>query len=177
MRWAMKKGRRAYVVDVAGLTRAGHRGTFFTTPEILMEAKGEIFKAFVDAKVDSREIAVREAKKEYLEKAVSEATRTGDIRVLSKADISLLALFLELSESMKEVVLLTDDFALQNIVHSLGLKARRIVGREIRDLILWRVYCSACGKAFPKDHRGSSCPDCGSPIKRRAISTSRKTRQ
>lgn len=164
----MKGKGKLYVVDVAGLTLKIKDGALYTTPEILEEAKGEIKEAVIQARVEGGELVIREADHLFVERARAEADRTGDRRVLSDADISLLALFLDLSDR-EETVLLTDDYALQNIALSLGLEVKSIVGRRIRDVLIWRVYCPICRREFSSNYGGDKCPDCGSILSRRAV--------
>jgi UPF0271 protein len=165
--------RKRLVVDVAGLMRADERHLYYTTPEILEEVREGFSKAVIEEKVRRGEILVKRARNPYLKRAVSIAEKTGDKGVLSRSDLSLLALSLELSQEEGDVILKTDDYALQNIALTLGLQVETILGGRVRERIRWRTYCKECGSFFPGKEVGETCPECSSPLTRKAISKAR----
>ncbi len=97
-------------------------------------------------------LAVREPREEDQVRVEAAAVRTGDAGVLSATDRDILALALELS-----AVLVTDDFAVQNVAHRLGIETQSIQQRPAR-AIRWRYRCSGCGRYWRV---------CGAPIKRK----------
>lgn len=97
----------------------------------------------------------------FLEKVLKEAAATRDNAVLSETDAKVLAKALEYKES---AVLLTDDFAVQNVAVRLGISVRPAEQEMIRDRIIWQVRCTGCGRYFTD---GDVCPVCGSPMKRK----------
>ena len=97
----------------------------------------------------------------FLEKVLKEAAATRDNDVLSETDAKVLAKALEYKES---AVLLTDDFAVQNVAVRLGISVRPAEQEMIRDRIIWQVRCTGCGRYFTD---GDVCPVCGSPMKRK----------
>ncbi|MBO4302322.1 NOB1 family endonuclease [Methanosarcinaceae archaeon] len=97
----------------------------------------------------------------FLEKVLKEAAATRDNDVLSETDAKVLAKALEYKES---AVLLTDDFAVQNVAVRLGISVRPAEQEMIRDRIIWQVRCTGCGRYFTD---GDFCPVCGSPMKRK----------
>ncbi|MFQ5710183.1 MAG: NOB1 family endonuclease [Candidatus Geothermarchaeales archaeon] len=166
----MRRKEKNYVVDVAGLTLHIRGGSLYTTPQIIGEVRESLREALIRSRVEGRAIIIREAEPKYVKRALAEADKMGDRRVLSEADVSLLALFLEMCDQGEGPVLLTDDYALQNIASSLGLEVQTIVGRKIREIIIWKVYCPLCNKSFSPDFRGDRCPECLTPLTRKAIS-------
>lgn len=93
-----------------------------------------------------------------LKAARQAAAETGDIAVLSQADLEVLALALE-----HGAALATDDYALQNVALHLGLKIEP-VGQPVIKRKLRRVQrCRACGRAL----EGDACPDCGTESMKR----------
>ncbi|MDN7012026.1 nucleotide-binding protein [Methanoculleus sp. FWC-SCC3] len=103
-------------------------------------------------------LRVREPREEDLARVDAAALRTGDSGVLSGTDRDILALALELS-----AVLVTDDFAIQNVAHRLGVETRSIRQRPARQ-IRWRYRCSGCGRYWKEP---GDCAICGAPIKRK----------
>jgi UPF0271 protein len=92
-----------------------------------------------------------------LERVRKAMRESGDADVLSSADLGLLALALDTGG-----IVVTDDFALQNVAHHLHITVLPIYQRRARART-WRYRCTGCG------HYGEgpgSCPICGSPMKR-----------
>ncbi len=88
----------------------------------------------------------------------SAASETGDLRVLSIADLEVLAKALEY-----EAALATDDYALQNVALHLGLKIEPIGQPRIKRKLKHVQRCQGCGKSF----EGEACPDCGTPARKK----------
>ena len=88
------------------------------------------------------------------------AERTGDADVLSETDVSLLAAALEL-----DGVLVTDDYAVQNVADALGLAVDAVSKAGITERRDWRFQCDGCGREF--DERRERCPVCGSSLSRK----------
>lgn len=86
------------------------------------------------------------------------AEKSGDLDVLSRADLEVLALALE-----KGWKVATSDFAVQNVAGELGLEVVP-VGKAIRKRIEWVWYCPACGR---KADRKGVCEVCGTELKRK----------
>ncbi|MCQ1535424.1 NOB1 family endonuclease [Methanosarcina sp. KYL-1] len=89
------------------------------------------------------------------------AEHTRDVEELSKTDIEILAKALEHRDT---AVLLTDDYAVQNVAVQLGIQVKPIAQKKIRDLIIWQKQCIGCKKTFEK---GEVCPICGSALKKK----------
>ena len=88
------------------------------------------------------------------------AKKTGDIEYLSPADIEILALAFHL----KNAILLTDDYAIQNVADELRIKWKGVLEEGIKEKIYWGYRCASCGRFLKKKH--ASCPFCGGNVKR-----------
>jgi len=98
-----------------------------------------------------------------VEDAKRAAEGTGDLTSLSKADISIIALALE----VKPCRVSTDDFRVQNVLLSLGIPydpAGEIGQRTIGEKWSWTWRCKGCGRYFQEENQ--DCPICGSPIRK-----------
>lgn len=96
--------------------------------------------------------------------ATIEAERTGDLDLLSEADISIISLAMELRDAM----VLTDDFRIQNVLMSAGLSfspAGEIGEMRIEEKWEWTYRCRGCGRYYD-DPPGDLCEICGSGIKK-----------
>lgn len=87
--------------------------------------------------------------------------KTGDFNQLSKQDISVIALCLQMNGEI-----ITDDFAISNVAKNLKLKVSPLMTSGINDVGNWIHYCPGCRKNFES---GSECPLCGTQLKRKLI--------
>ncbi|MCD6331609.1 MAG: NOB1 family endonuclease [Thermoplasmata archaeon] len=95
-----------------------------------------------------------------IEEVKKAAEKTGDIASLSPADIEVLALAFHLKDS----ILLTDDYAMQNVAKELEIKWKGILEEGIKEKIYWMHRCASCGRFFKKKYE--TCPFCGGKVKK-----------
>ncbi len=128
-----------------------------TTPSVVGELADIHAKCRFEA-LAATGLFIREPREEDLARVDAAALHTGDAGVLSATDRDILALALELS-----AVLVTDDFAVQNVAHRLGIETRSIRQRPAR-AIRWRYRCSGCGRYWREP---GECRVCGAPVRRK----------
>ncbi len=102
---------------------------------------------------------------EYKDTVRSASISTGDDSVLSNTDIDILAKALELSKR-SDVILITDDYAVQNVAAILDIKYQPAATSGITKKIRWELRCTGCGSVA---RSGTECPICASKIKRYRI--------
>jgi len=141
----------------------------YTTEEVIQEvSRNRFVQLKIDAYILQGSLKVLIPPSEYLSKVSLATADTADLKVLSKTDLSIIALALYLKENMdKELVLITDDYSLQNIAYVLGIKFKSMTVKGITKEIKWMIYCPACGKVV-KDSKMSICPICGHQLRRKA---------
>jgi UPF0271 protein len=132
-------------------------GPAWTTPSVVEEL-GDLHARCRFEVLAATGLRVREPREEDRVRVEAAALATGDTGVLSGTDRDILALALELS-----AVIVTDDFAVQNVAHRLGIETRSIRQRPAR-AIRWRYRCSGCGRYWREP---GDCPVCGAAIKRK----------
>lgn len=132
-------------------------GTLFTVPSVLGEVKDAVSRCRVERRV-AEGLVTREADPAHRTKVLDQASRTGDRTRLSPTDIDVLALALELHAPVY-----TDDFALENVAHALGIRIIALREREARP-IRWKFRCSGCGRYARAE---GECPVCGAAVKRK----------
>ncbi|MBN1539758.1 MAG: hypothetical protein JW939_06400 [Candidatus Thermoplasmatota archaeon] len=97
-------------------------------------------------------------------KAEEAAAATGDIGNLSSADISVIALAMELEDAS----VVTDDFRVQNVLSSVGIAfepAGEIGEKKIQTVWKWTYRCRGCGRYFKEPQKMDECPVCGSNVR------------
>jgi len=110
--------------------------------------------------VETKRLEILDPKQEYITKVLSSAKEIGDFQNLSKGDISVIALCLQLGGE-----LVTDDFAISNTAKRLNLIVIPIMTKGIDKVKDWVYFCSGCEKIFSKITR---CPICGSKLNRKS---------
>jgi UPF0271 protein len=114
----------------------------------------------IEALLDAGSLQVIDPNKNSVEKARATAKKTGDYQKLSQADLSIIALALQL-----ETTLLTDDYAVANVAAALKIPVESSSSKGIKETRKWIAYCSACGKAFGPN--AIECPLCGNKLRRK----------
>ncbi len=110
--------------------------------------------------VDTKRLEILDPEQEYITKVLAKAKEVGDFQNLSKGDISVIALCLQI-----EGELITDDYAISNTAKQLNLKVIPIMTKGITEIKDWVYFCPGCEKIFSKISR---CPICGSNLSRRS---------
>lgn len=101
---------------------------------------------------------------EALDIVATAGKETGDYDRLSSADREILALAVDISKDhAKEAVILTDDYSIQNVAHTLGLKFQSFMQKGIAKKFKWMYQCQGCGKKFKGNI--NTCPICGTETK------------
>ncbi|MEM0505803.1 MAG: nucleotide-binding protein, partial [Thermosphaera sp.] len=91
-------------------------------------------------------------------------SRIGEVSKLSKTDVEIAALALELRNSSKTIVF-TDDYSLQNLLLHLKIGFRPVKTRGITEERVYVEKCPVCGYV-PGEPGEKTCPLCGGEIKR-----------
>ena len=135
---------------------------FYTTSLIFDEIK-HIKKnhGAIDILLATNRLKIQDPSSEFIDIAIEESKKTGDFNQLSKQDVSLIALCLQLKGE-----LITDDFAISNLAKNLDIKVSPLMTSGIKDVGIWIFYCPGCRKNCDS---GSECPSCGSILKRKLI--------
>ncbi len=97
------------------------------------------------------------------DRAMDAARTTGDLPKLSEADLSVIALALE----RQTVIVVTDDFAVQNVLSFLHIRftgGGELGDRTIRETRILKPRCRGCGR-FYTDMAMKECPICGSEVR------------
>ncbi len=135
---------------------------FFTTSLIFDEIK-HIKKNHdaIGTLMETKRLKISDPDAEFVDKIKAASKKTGDFNQLSKQDISVIALCLQMNGEI-----ITDDFAISNVAKNLNLKVSPLMTSGINDVGNWIHYCPGCKKNFES---GSECPLCGTRLKIKLI--------
>ena len=114
--------------------------------------------------LETNRLKIREPDLQSMQSAITASKETGDYQQLSKQDISIIALCIEMKGEI-----ISDDFAISNVARNLGLKISPIMTGGIEDVGKWVHYCPGCRTNHTN---GKECPMCGTPLKRKLLKES-----
>ena len=144
----------------AGVPYTNTTENLVTTPDVISEVSNERTRTLIALS----KINVLQGTPQNLKTVQEAARKTGDSS-MSKADLSVLALCLNLQEEGHEAILLSDDFAVENVASRLGIKARPLMTNGIKTASEWVFFCPACGKKYSKQR--ADCLVCGTKLEKR----------
>lgn len=163
---------------VAGFDPFSVKEELYVTPMV----KEEFFKSSLSltrlkTAIESGRIKVKSPKQEFLDTVKEVATVIGDKHVLSETDLQILALALNLKTEGFDVVIVTDDYSIQNVASKMSIQFASLTTFGIRRLFEWVRYCPACHKRFPKDYKFKNCDICNTELKRKPALKNKKSRK
>ena len=151
----------------------------YTTPQVIEEI--EVFKYKsknrtilnrILVAVETGKLIVKSPIEKYYHRVEEEAKLTGDFMTLSKADIGVVALAIELKEvKIDDVIIYTNDYSIENLCLHLNLTFQPFYKAGIKKKYYFEMYCPYCHKIYDSSHLNKFCNECGSKLKRRALSS------
>ncbi|MEK6986267.1 MAG: nucleotide-binding protein [Candidatus Thermoplasmatota archaeon] len=112
-------------------------------------------------------LQIRSASSEAQDRVEETALAAGNLARLSAADLSLLALALELPGTI-----VTDDHTMLDVALRLRIPTRTVNSSGIAATLNFRPRCSGCGRWFDAMPKREECTVCGSPVKDKPVKTS-----
>jgi len=159
---------KTYVLDASAFIYGMFPdGELMTPPKVYEEVKDEASRLKLEL---LKGLVVKEPDATSVERIKRAAEETGDIAKLSSPDIDLLALAAEEKASGKEVDILTDDYAVQNVARKMSLSIIPLHQKRIKYKIVWEKRCMGCNRTYKE---GDVCEFCGSPLKLKKRSVKR----
>ena len=105
------------------------------------------------------------------------SSRVGDAVVLSRVDIEVLALALDLKKNGLSPAIVSDDYAIQNVSETLGMEHASLATFGIAQKFDWIYYCPACFRRYTTEDADQTCRVCGTPLKRKVVRKGKATRK
>jgi len=134
--------------------------TMITSPLISNEFQpgGRVYRSFQF--LLEKGLCIQSPSSESVALIKKTAQETGDKEKLSPADIELLALARDVNkEPERKAIILTDDYAIQNIAKTLHIRYQGISQKGVTKKYNWRYRCPGCKKQFTEPMK--ICPICG----------------
>jgi UPF0271 protein len=147
--------------------------SYITTPLVIDEFRDVRSRHLMENALQQGLLRIVEPKKESTS-YVEEAVEGKGFSRLSKADISLIALALDLKKQGKQFLLLSDDYSIQNFCSLLKIPFEPVIRGKIGKEISFSLVCSGCGKLFPVNSKEKKCSVCGSFLRRKRQENSQK---
>lgn len=168
-------GRIAVILDTGALLAKYYRllprtgVDVFTTSLAVSEVRDAENKQALMEAIEMGIIGVVDPEKRHVELTIRVARDVGSLSKLSLTDIHIAALALMLRERYESVVVITDDYELQNLLYNLKVSFKPLRTRGITKFIAHTVYCPLC-HYIPSSPGEVTCPFCGVPLVRRRVS-------
>ncbi len=108
-------------------------------------------------------LKIKEPGNESIELVEKKVAEKGFLR-LSKTDLSLLALGLDLKGEKKKFRLVSDDYSIQNFCKLLKVPFEAVIRGRIKETIAFKLKCPSCGYALKKGQKAKKCPVCGTRL-------------
>ena len=152
-----------------GLDPLGLEFESFSVPEVTDELRQQTGPSYrLSTSTASGKMKIQSPSESSLSQVLDEAKALGDKVVLSRTDTSIVALALDLSKEGKTPVIVSDDYAVQNVAEALKLNYQSLATFGIRQKFNWVLYCPACFRKYPNGET-QDCLVCGTRLKRKPV--------
>jgi UPF0271 protein len=152
-----------------GLDPLGLEFESYSVPEVRDELRQQTGPSYrLNVSTSSGKMKIQSPTKPSLEEVLSKARALGDKLVLSETDTGIVALALDLSKEGKVPVIVSDDYAVQNVAEALQLNYQSLATLGIREKFNWILYCPACFRKYPNSE-AQDCSICGTKLKRKPV--------
>ncbi|HEX9816407.1 MAG TPA: hypothetical protein VGB18_05460 [Candidatus Thermoplasmatota archaeon] len=156
-----KKGR--FLLDTAGILEAPNltASDCVTVPEVTAEVApgGAAYRRLEHMLAAG--LQVRASTNGSMARVQTAAREAGNWVRLSPADVSILALALDLPDG----TLVSDDYTVLDLAKRLNVRSQTIRTKGISATKDWTARCVGCARAYDESSAGKDCVVCGSAIK------------
>jgi UPF0271 protein len=161
---------KIYVLDASGIIggfiSSKHKN--ITISGVLSEIKDLKSQIVVQSALNDGKIIIKEPDTDSLNQVKNAIENSGDILRLSKVDLSLVALAVNLKKKYHPLVV-TDDYSIQNVLKILKIPYQSVLTQGIQEVYGWIKICRGCRKKYPADYGWEDCEICGANVYRKRI--------
>ncbi|MEM2106430.1 MAG: NOB1 family endonuclease [Candidatus Bathyarchaeia archaeon] len=163
-----------YVLDtsafIMGVNPSTIKGRVYSVPEVEAELPPRSMAAIrFRTSRDNGDLVVRSPTWASTESLKKVSSKLGEGGVLSSADLKILALGLDLKLEGVNPVIVSDDYAIQNVAEHLNLDYVFLVTFGIKYRFNWSLFCPACFRRYHYSYHERVCEVCGTELKRRVL--------
>jgi len=153
---------------IMGLDPLGLEFETYSVPEVSVELREQTSPSYrLTMAISLGKLQIRTPTNTSLKEVLDRAKTLGDRIALSSADVNVLALALDLRKDGKDPVVVSDDYAVQNVAEGIGLSYQSLATLGIRQKFDWIRYCPACFRRYPGEIQ--VCQVCGTKLKRKPL--------
>ena len=154
---------------IMGLDPLGLEFEIYSVPEVTEELKDQAGPSYrVAISTSSGKLKIQSPTAQSLKQVRDKAKVLGDRVVLSDADTSVLALALDLAREGRKPIVVSDDYAVQNVAEGIDIAYQALATLGIRQKFEWTYYCPACFRRYPRGEQ-EVCQVCGTKLKRKPL--------
>ena len=160
-----------YVLDASAFINGFQLTTNenFTVPEITEEIKDFESRLKFDSAINEGLVVIQDVDEECSICVNNIISESGDILRLSLPDRKLIALAYKFSQEGKNVMVISDDYTIQNTLKIMNIPFSGIITEGIKEIYNWKKICEGCKKEFDEDYPFDDCEICGSKIFKKRI--------
>lgn len=169
-----ERDKKIIIVDAAGIFASiplQITAPCITSPRVINEIRDKQSKRNLKIALENKRLLIIEPPSNILKTIEFHSRKLGEHYSLSQADKEIIALAQYIKLSGCNPLVYTDDYAIQNMLKSLGISYVPIKTRGITRERKYIVTCKACGWIAPQRYRGDTCPICGSKLSKRVTSS------
>jgi UPF0271 protein len=169
----------AYILDTSALIMGVNpsiiKGEVYSVPEVESELASDSMAAmrFASSR-DSSILLVQSPGRSSFDIVRKASLKLGEGLSLSKADLQILALGLDLRLKGINPTIVSDDYSIQNVAEHLGINYTFLATLGITYKFNWSTYCPACYRRYVHNYKERLCEVCGTKLKRKVMKKYRK---
>ena len=170
---------KAYILDTSALMMGVNpsmiEGEVYSVPEVEFELSPRSMATLrFNTCRDNSVLLIRSPRQSSYEGVRKASIKLGEKGVLSRADLQILALGLDLRLDGMNPIIVSDDYAIQNVAEHLGLSYTFLATFGITYEFNWSSYCPACFRRYAHSYLDHRCEVCGTELKRKVLKRYRK---
>lgn len=154
---------------IMGLDPLGLELESYSVPEVSDELRDQTGPSYrLSISSASGKLRIQSPSSASFRDVQEKASILGDRFALSGADTGVLALALDLKKKDMDPVVVSDDYAVQNVAEELGIHYQSLATLGIREKFNWTLYCPACFRRY-REEDDRKCPVCGTELRRKPV--------
>lgn len=169
-----EKDRKVIIIDAAGIFASIPLQITIpciTSPKVINEVKDRESMRNLRIALENNRLIVIKPPHDIVKNIEYHSRKIGEQYSLSETDKEIIALAQYAKLSGCNPLVYTDDYAIQNMLKSLGINYVPIKTKGISKKRRYRVICRACGWTAPEGFEHDTCPICGTKLSKKLSSS------